>query len=231
MRFKTPLIEGTFVERLNRFAVHVELEGRLVKAHMANSGRLKELLVKGRPAYLSPALSSQRVTTHNLHLMRTEKGTLVSVDARLPNVLFYEAFLKGELTEFSNYPMIEKEVKVGASRLDFRLKGSEKSCTVEVKSITLVKGGVGFFPDAITSRGVRHLNELAELNNAGERAEVVFIVQRADVECVRPHDEADPIFGRTLRDVVSQGVEVYAYRCRVGLTGVWLDSMIPVEVE
>lgn len=231
MRFKTPLIEGTFVERLNRFAVHVELDGRLVKAHLANSGRLKELLVKGRRAYLSPALSSLRVTTHNLHLMRTEKGTLVSVDARLPNALFHEAFLQGKLAEFLHYPRIEKEVKVGASRLDFRLRGSEKPYTLEVKSITLVKGRVGLFPDAKTSRGVRHLNELAELSAAGERTGIVFVVQRSDVECVHPHDEADPIFGRTLRDVISKGVDVYAYRCRVGLTVILLDGMIPVELE
>ena len=231
MRFKTPLIEGTFLERLNRFTVHVELEGRLVKAHLANSGRLKELLVEGRRAYLSPAPSLLRVTSHNLHLMRTEKGTLVSVDARLPNALFCEAFSKGRLSEFFHYTGIEKEVKIGASRLDFRLTGLEKPHTLEVKSITLVKGGVGFFPDAITSRGVRHLNELAELNNAGQRAGVVFVVQRSDVACVRPHDEADPIFGRALRDVVSQGVEVYAYRCRVDLKGVRLDGMIPVELE
>ena len=102
---------------------------------------------------------------------------------------------------------------------------------MEVKSVTLVEGGVGLFPDGPTVRGVRHLRELAERREQGDRAVVVFCVQRSDAACVAANDGADPVFGEVLREVVSEGVEALAFRCRVSLEGVWMDEPISVILE
>lgn len=231
MRFKKELVEGAFVKRVNRFSVVVRLRNREIEAHLANSGRLRELLVEGRPSYLYPVFSQGRKTSHDLLLMKTELGVLVSVDARHPNTLFEEAFREMKLAPFARYHHIRREVVVGASRLDFQLTGPEGRCFVEVKSITLVDGNVGLFPDGRTVRGVRHLRELAQLREGGDRAGIVFLVQRSDVDCVMPNDEADSPFGAVLREVVSRGVEVYAYRCRVGVKSVTLENSIHVVLD
>lgn len=229
MRFDKTLVKSRFIERRNRFSVVLELRGCEVNAHLANSGRLEELLVPGQAAYCSPASSPNRKTDWDLRLMETEAGVLVSVDARLPNVLFKEAFLGGKLPFFSEYASIEAEVTAGDSRLDFLLTGTGQPCWVETKSITLVKDATGFFPDAKTLRGTRHIHELAALTQSGVRAAVVFVVQRGDAEFVKPNDASDPVFGKTLREAVSCGVEVFAARCRVGLEGVWWDTLLPVR--
>jgi sugar fermentation stimulation protein A len=229
MRFDETLVKSRFIERRNRFCVIVELRDCTVRAHLANSGRLRELLVPGRTVYCSPASSPDRKTDWDLRLVETETGVLVSVDARLPNTLFKEAFLEGELPCFSEYASIEAEVTTGDSRLDFRLTGAEQPCWVETKSITLVKGATGFFPDAKTLRGTRHVQHLTALKQSGARAAVIFVVQRSDAEFVKPNDASDPVFGKALREAVSCGVEVFAARCRVGLEGVWWDTSLPVR--
>ena len=104
MRFNKTLVKSRFIERRNRFCVVVELQGQEVRAHLANSGRLRELLVPGQMAYCSPASSRDRKTDWDLRLIETESGVLVSVDARLPNALFKEAFLEDKLPCFSEYP-------------------------------------------------------------------------------------------------------------------------------
>ncbi len=229
MRFDKTLVKSRFIERRNRFCVVLQLQGHAVRAHLANSGRLRELLVPGRTAYCSPASSPNRKTDWDLRLVETESGVLVSVDARLPNALFKEAFLEGKLPCFSEYASIEAEVTAGDSRLDFRLTGAEQSCWVETKSITLVKGATGFFPDARTLRGTRHVQHLIGLKQSGARAAVIFVVQRSGAEFVRPNDASDPVFGKALREAVSCGVEVSAARCRVGLEGVWWDTSLPIR--
>jgi sugar fermentation stimulation protein A len=229
MRFGKTLVKTRFIERRNRFCVVLQLQGREVNAHLANSGRLRELLVPGRTAYCSPASSPNRKTDWDLRLVETETGVLVSVDARLPNALFKEAFLESKLPCFSEYTSIEAEVTAGDSRFDFLLTGTGQPCWVETKSITLVKGATGFFPDARTLRGTRHVQHLIALKQSGARAAAVFIVQRNDAEFVRPNDTSDPVFGQALREAVSCGVEVFAARCRVGLEGVWWDASLPVR--
>ena len=231
MRFEKTLVKSHFIKRLNRFCVLVERKGHVVRAHLANSGRLRELLVRGQAAYLSHASSPKRKTDWDLRLMETESGVLVSVDARLPNALFKEALQQGKLPDFSEYASIEAEITAGGSRLDFRLTWAGMPCWVETKSITLVKEAIGLFPDAETRRGTRHLYELTALRKSGARAAVVFVVQRSDAESVRPNDAADPAFGKALREAVSCGVEVFGGRCHVGLEGVWWDASLPVRLD
>lgn len=229
MEFPRPLVEGRLVERLNRFAVAVAVEGEVVRAHLPNSGRLRELLVPGAPALLAPRLGPGRSTSYDLALVR-QGAEWVSVDARLPNRLFREALEEGRLSAWRGARVLQAEARRGRSRLDFLLEGPGPGVRtwVEVKSITLVQEGCALFPDAVTARGARHLEELAAALAQGDRAAVVFVVQRGDARAFRPHWEADPFFARRLAEVVQRGVQVLAYRCQVSPEEVRLAEALPV---
>jgi len=231
MKIAAKLIPATFIKRDNRFRVTVRVEGHLVWAHLPNSGRLKELLVPGRRVLLAPVQAPGRLTAYDL-LMVDLDGTLVSIDARLPNRLLYETLQAGRIAEFAGYAQVRREVTYGQSRLDLVLEGGPDGgrCFIEVKSVTLVEDGVALFPDAPTQRGRRHLGELARARAEGHRAAVVFVVQRDDAVRFSPHDEADPAFGQALREAAQAGVEVYAYKCRVSEEEVTLDAPLPVTI-
>jgi sugar fermentation stimulation protein A len=230
MRIEGKLVEGRFVARDNRFRVTVEVSGREVKAHLPNSGRLGELLVPGRRAVLVERPAAGRKTGYDLSLLEHE-ARWVSVDARLPNDLVEEALAAERLEPLAGYASLRREVTFGRSRFDLVLASPEMPpCLVEVKSITLVIDGLGCFPDAVTARGRRHVNELAQHVRSGLRASVVFCVQRDDAVGVRPHDESDPAFAQALRDAAAQGVEVYAYACRVQPGIIEIARRLPVHL-
>jgi len=231
MRIAGNLVVGRFVARDNRFRVTVDLSGREVWAHLPNSGRLGELLVPGRRVCVVERPGSRRKTGYDLALVEME-GRWVSVDARLPNDLVAEALTLGKLLPLSSYPTVRREVGYGRSRLDFLLEAPDRlACLLEVKSVTLVVDGLACFPDAVTLRGRRHLEELAAAVQAGYRAAVLFCVQRDDATGMRPHDESDPDFAQTLRLVAQRGVEVYAYACSVEPGRVELTRRLPVHLE
>lgn len=222
-----PLVAGVFLRRLNRFAVEARIGRRRVRAHLPNSGRLRELLVPGYPIWMAPRAGRRR-TRYDVQIVGLPDGTLVSADARVPNALFREAWGRGELPPFRPYIALEAEVSLGGGRVDFRLSGPDGIAYVEVKSVTLVEGGVGLFPDAPTERGRRHLAALMAARAEGAQAFVLFVVQRPDARAFRPHDPADPDFGRALRAAVARGVQALAYRCEVSLVEIRLADPIPV---
>jgi sugar fermentation stimulation protein A len=231
MRFN-PLIPGVFVHRDNRFRVQVKVRGRVEAAHLPNSGRLGELLVPGHKVWLAPAdlrRNPQRRTAYDLVLVQFA-GRLVSVDARLPGKLVADALRHGQLTGFEGYATIQSEVRLGDSRLDFRLdaESADPPCWVEVKSVTLVENGMARFPDAPTLRGQRHLGELLGALQRGDRAAAVFVAQRDDAQRFTPNDEADPGFGQILRQAAQAGVEIHAWRCCVSTEAIQLLDAISV---
>ncbi|MHB1293384.1 MAG: DNA/RNA nuclease SfsA [Anaerolineae bacterium] len=220
------LHEGTLVRRDNRFRATILLEGREVAAHVANPGRMTELLVPGCRAFVRAAAGARRRTHYDLVLVEGA-GTLVSVDTRLPNALVAEAFREGRLG-VPGYTHLRAEVPLGASRLDFRLSGPGGVCWLECKSASLVEESRALFPDAPTLRGVRHLRELVEVARAGERAMVLFVIQRSDAVSLAPHDATDPAFGNALREAARCGVAVHARVCRVSREEVLLGDEVPV---
>ena len=222
------LIAGHFLRRDNRFRVTVELEGKAVGAHLPNSGRLGELLTPGRELRLAPMPGRHRKTPYDLKLVRYA-GVWISVDARLPNSLFAEAFGDGRLAEFAMYADLRREVRLGDSRIDFLLNGPPGRCWVETKSVTLVENGWALFPDAPTERGRRHLGEMANAVRQGDQAAIVFIIQRPDARAFRPHYRADPDFARALQRAVKAGVGAIAYGCLVSEQEIVLDEPVPVE--
>lgn len=224
-----PLVAGRFVKRLNRFRVTVTIEDAIVDAHLPNSGRLTELLTTGRRCWLEPIDRPHRKTDYDLKLVKYA-GVLVSVDARLPNPLFAEALKRGQLSPFQGHRGVDREVSLGGSRVDFRLTMPEGVLWIETKSITLVEGGIALFPDAPTTRGTRHVRELAQVVSEGDRAAIVFIIQRPDARRFAPHDHADPTFGKTLRLAADAGVKVYAWTCRVSKQAITIAERVAVDL-
>lgn len=237
LSFPSPLLPATFLRRDNRFRATVRLDGAgETVAHVPNSGRLTELLVPDARCYVG-ANPRPGKTSHVLRLV-AHAGVLVSVDARLTNPLFADAWRRGALgSPFSSSTDMRSEVALGDSRLDFLLTGPAGRLWVEVKSVTLVGNPaagnadrVARFPDAPTVRGTKHLHALMQAGAARERAAVVFVVQRSDAESFATHHSADPVFAAALREAVSRGVHVHAYRCAVTLEGVALQQRIPVLI-
>ena len=226
-----PLTEARFVARPNRFLVEAELMGGgIVVAHLADPGRLRELLVEGCRIWLRPAPDDgRRRTAWTVVLVENPTGRgLVSLDTTLPNRLIGEALADGALPEFDGWSLVRPAVPVGRHRIDFLLAAADgREMLLEVKSVTLVEAGVALFPDAVTTRGVRHLRLLRDEVGRGRAAAVMFVVQRGDARRVRAARGIDPAFADALEEARQAGVEIHARRCRVTLDRVSLGARLP----
>lgn len=230
-----PLAQARFVERKNRFVLQVRLEdsGDEVLAHMADPGRLRELLLPDKRVWLRPADNPARKTRWTAVLVEAPKARgLVSLDTTLPNRLIARALKTGSMDEFREWRLERAEVTMGRSRLDFQLKrDSGERMALEVKSVTLVEDGVALFPDAVTERGARHVRELADIaGRDGWRAAVLFVLQRADAEEIRAARQIDPGFAEALEEAKKAGVRVLGRRCRVYRDRVELGPSVPAGV-
>ncbi len=189
---------------------------------------MSELLVPENPMYVRPvANSAHRKTAYDLTLVEYH-GVLVSADSRLPNRLMLDAVEAGRLAEFADYTEATPEVTFHDSRFDLLLSGPPGKLYLEAKSVNLVEDGTALFPDAPTERGRKHLVSLMKATDDGYGAAVVFVIQRSDAERFAPHRFADPVFAETLQKAAEHGVQAYAYRCEVSLTGIAMSDRIPV---
>ena len=227
--FAEPPREGLFVERLNRFVARVTLDGEEVLAHVPSSGRMQELLYPGAKVFLLAKASSHRKTAFDL-ILAYKDGVLVSIDSRLPNLLVYRSLQMNALQPFGAGWVINREVSYGSSRIDFCLQRGEKTCFLEVKSVTLVQGKQALFPDAPTDRGTRHLMELVAARQDGYKAAVLFIIQREDAHIFSPNWNTDVNFAEALVRAAEAKVQIHAYDCEVSLKGVSLRREIPVNL-
>ncbi len=231
MRIADELVPAIFLRRPNRFCVDVRLGEGEAAAHLADPGRLLELLIPGAELLLAPASGPQRKTRYTVALVRSGE-VWVSINSQAPNRLVAEALERGGIAPLRGYALRDREVTHGASRFDFFLSGPGRpACWVEVKGVSLVEDGRALFPDAPTTRGRRHMDELAGLARSGQRAVALFVIQRSDAVVFSPHPERDPAFGAALRRAAASGVEVYAYACRVTPPHITLDHPIPVALD
>lgn len=222
-----PVVEATFIARTNQLLIEAQLNGRLVRAHMADRGRLTNLLVPGARLLLAPRDEIGRKTAFQV-VGVYEGDELVSLDTQMPNRLVAAALAAGALPQFARYTRVQREVTAGENRFDFRLGEGLNTCYVEVKSVGLVAQRVARFPDAPTERGRRQLEQFAIMSRNGQRCAAVFIIQRHRARALVPNDEIDPDFGRALRFALSNGVEIYAYLCPLTLEGLQLGPAVPV---
>lgn len=242
MTYSTPVVKAKFLSRPNRFIALVELDGETVTVHVKNTGRCKELLPAGATVYLAAAENPARKTPYDLVAVEKVKpdGSVlfINMDSQAPNAIAAEWLPESGL--FSADATFRREVTHGASRFDFAIDIPESpTAYLEVKGCTLEREGVGYFPDAPTERGVKHIRELTALANSGHPAYILFITQMKGVTALRPNDETHKAFGDALREAYAAGVNILAVDCVVETTpnedgtlrlSVTADQPIPVEL-
>ncbi len=229
MNLPQPLHEGIFLRRVNRFAAEVHV-GRAVRTvHVANSGRLGELLYEGARVLVHPAASPTRSTSHDLVLAH-DHGTLVSVDSRVPAAVAAEAFLGPGVPPLPPVRQLSREVALARSRIALRLRSGDEEWLVEVKGCTLMREGTAIFPDAPTARGRRHVEALTAVARRGGRAMVLFVIQRGDAGRLAPNTDTDPGFAQALAEAAAAGVVVRAHTCRVTTREIALGPAVPTTV-
>ena len=233
MLFTNPLIEAKLIRRYKRFLADVELTcGTATIASCPNTGSMMGVAEPGSLIWLNHAPSPTRKYDYTWELTQHPHGVLVGINTSRPNSLVVEAIQNGVIKELAGYETIRREVKYGNenSRIDLLLeKAGSPPCYVEIKNVTAaVDQGIALFPDAVSERGTKHLRELISMVKNGYRAALLYCVQRSDVTQVRPADEIDPLYGKTLREAIANGVEVIAYGAEVTFTGIHL--MHPVVV-
>lgn len=231
MRFPAPLIPGTLVERYKRFLADVRLDdGTLVTAHCTNTGSMLGCNAPGSRVYLSEQHGKNRKLPYTWELIRVGR-TLVGINTLAANRLAREGIERGVIRELQGYERLRAEVPTRpGSRLDFLLESAGEQCYVEVKNVTLVVDRIAAFPDAVSERGTKHLKELMRLRRRGQRAVLLFVIQRTDVQSLRPADEIDAEYGRWLRRAAKAGVEIFPYRARVTVRGISLTEAVPLQL-
>jgi len=226
--FSYEWLPGCFISRPNRFIAYFSTAEGDVRAHVPNTGRLRELLVPGAEVLLSRHSEAHRKTGFELRLVKTGE-TWVSIDSQLPNRVVEEGIRSGAINDFGAVSGYRREVTFGNSRFDFCLYG-EQDCWVEVKGVTLVEDGWSYFPDAPTERGTRHLLELTEAAVRGIPAGVVFLVQHPLARGFTPNGKMDPAFARAVNAASAAGVHLVAWKCAVTPDGIQLTDRIPITL-
>ena len=203
------ITSGKFIDRPNRFIAHAEIDGKLETVHVKNTGRCKELLVPGADVYLSEPGTPGRKTRYDLIAVRKENGVLFNIDSQAPNKAIKEWL------DTQGFDLVLPEHTYGNSRIDFYMQRGEDRFLMEVKGCTLEVNGIGYFPDAPTERGVKHLRELIRASLEGYHAVVAFVIQMDGVTEVRPNIEMHPEFGAVLKEAMNAGVRVLSLPCHV----------------
>ena len=203
------IVPAVFLERPNRFLARVAIGGETQTVHVKNTGRCRELLRPGAEVYLTAPGTPGRKTDYDLIAVRKETGALFNIDSQAPNAAAME-WLKTQ-----GFDKIVPEYRFGDSRIDFYMERKNEKHLMEVKGCTLEIGGVGYFPDAPTERGEKHVRELIRAQNEGYRAVLAFVIQTGGVAEVRPNAATDPAFAKAVADAMQAGVTVLHLPCRV----------------
>lgn len=217
MKLPEPLKHGVLIKRYKRFLADVRCDdGTEVTAHCPNTGSMKGCQPAGGRVWLSVSHNPKRKLPYTWELVEAEPGRLACINTARPNAQAREAIEAGVIPELAGYGVCRPEVRYGdeKSRIDLHLSGHETrpDAWVEVKNVTLCEDGIGYFPDAVTLRGQKHLRELMSMAAAGERAVLLFVVNHSGIGEVRPADHIDPEYGRLLRAASAAGVELLAWR-------------------
>jgi sugar fermentation stimulation protein A len=233
MRFAKPLTRGRLIRRYKRFLADIEMDGgEIVTAHCANPGSMLGLADPGINVWLSKSDNPKRKLAWSLEIVEVDAGrgpSLVGINTGHPNAVVAEAIEAGKIAELTGYESLRREVRYGKnSRIDIFLESEGRPpCYVEIKNVHLVREpGLAEFPDSVTARGAKHLDELAAMVGQGARAAMFYLVQRGDTDTVKIARDIDPNYGAALDRARDAGVEVIAYDCAVAEDGVEVDRAL-----
>jgi sugar fermentation stimulation protein A len=242
MRFASELVPATLIRRYKRFLADVELaDGTIITAHVANPGAMTGLQAEGARVWLSRSPSLARKLPYSWELIEVDFGSgdteLTGVNTMHPNPIVAEALAAGTIPELTGYASVRREVKYGrtlngkGSRVDFLLEDPVRPpCYVEVKNVHLMRReGVAEFPDSVTARGAKHLDELAEMAASGARAVMLFVIQIGSARSFALARDIDPVYGRAFDKARTAGVEALAWTCNLTRQEIRLARSVPIE--
>ncbi|MDH5184175.1 MAG: DNA/RNA nuclease SfsA [Gammaproteobacteria bacterium] len=234
MQYSSPLIAATLIRRYKRFLADVTLaSGEVITIHSPNTGSMLGCAEPGMRVWIRDSENPKRKYRFAWELSETADGVFINVNTILSNKLVREGIEHGQVKELADYSTIKAEVKYGqqGSRIDLLLSKGNKLCYVEVKNVTAkFAEDIAIFPDAVTSRGVKHLRELMHMVEQGHRAVIFFCISRNDVKQMRAAYEIDPLYAETLKQAVDTGVEALAYVTVSTQTEIRVSHAIPVQI-
>lgn len=231
MQFNKSLTHGTLVQRYKRFLADVKLDtGEKTTAHCTNSGSMKSCLEEGAEVYMTPVDDPKRKTKFTWEMIKIN-GDWVGINTNIPNKLAYDAVLNGEIEKLSGYTTVKREITFGNSRFDIYAENGNDKIFVEVKNVTLKEGNYALFPDAVTSRGKKHLESLMQVKEQGIRAVMLYVVQRMDVHVFAPAWSIDPNYSSTLQEAYKKGVEIIPVQAKVTPEEIRIVRELPFELK
>lgn len=221
---------GEFIERLNRFVARVIVENEIQLVHVKNTGRCKELLIPGVKIFLEKSDNPNRKTKYSL--ISVYKGdVLINMDSQVPNDVIYHGVLNGDIKGFDNLKLLKREQTFGKSRFDMYYETESSKGYIEVKGVTLEDQGIARFPDAPTTRGTKHVNELVEAQELGYINYIVFLIQLSPVHLFTPNEEKDLPFATALRNAHQSGVQVICMTSSITENSIELLKEIPFDLS
>ena len=231
MNFNQTLISGEFIKRYKRFFVDIKIKNNTITAHCPNTGSMMGLLKEGNNVWLSKSDNPKRKLKYTLQIIEDEK-TKVGINTHLTNKIVNEALSQGAITNFKNLINIQQEVKFGKNtRFDFLLTGKTKKTFIEVKNVTLSRQKrIAEFPDAITSRGLKHVKELLKAKKEGYEIYLLFLVQRNDCIKFRLAKDIDPQYSEFLTKAVKKNLKILCYDCKFSSKGIKLNRKIQFKI-
>ena len=234
MKYSKQLLEGRLIKRYKRFLADVELEsGEVITAHCANTGAMTGCQPEHARVWLSVSDNPKRKYPHSWELVELDNNALACINTSLTNKIVAEAIDQNLIDELNGYDELRREVVYGKekSRIDMLLSSQDSRCYVEVKHLTLkLADQLGGFPDAVTLRGQKHIRELMEMVKQGDRAVLLFVIMRTDIERVEPARVIDPDYANLLAIAKEQGVEIMAYKAHIDPEGMYLLNRVPVHL-
>lgn len=230
MKFDKVLVHGKLIKRYKRFLADIELDsGEIVVAHCTNSGSMKSCLENGAEVYLTPVDDPKRKTRFTWEMIKINNDW-VGINTGNPNKLAFETISNHQIPGLDRYTTVEREVKFGDSRFDVYAENETEKCFIEVKNVSMKENEYALFPDAVTTRGQKHLKTLIEVKQQGMRAVMLYIIQRSDVQLFAPAKEIDPNYAALLKQAWEAGVEIFPMQAKVTTEQIALVRKLPFEL-
>ena len=231
MNFENKLISGQFVKRYKRFFVDVKINGKIITAHCPNTGSMYGLLKKGNKVWLTKSKNPNRKLKYTLQIIQ-DKKTKVGVNTHLTNKIILHALENNLISEFNAKIQIKPETKFGTNtRFDFLITKNTSKAFIEVKNVTLSrKKNVAEFPDAVTSRGLKHIEELVKASKKGYKIYILYLIQRNDCKIFKIANDIDPKYSDSLLKAVKKNLNILCFDCKFSSKGIKLNQKVKIKI-
>ena len=232
MKFENTLISGQLIKRYKRFFVDVKVNNKTITAHCPNTGSMMGLLKKGNKVWLSKSNNQKRKLKYTLQIIQ-DKHSKVGINTHLTNKIVLESLNKKKLKEFKDIKLIKSEVNFGKNtRFDFLVFNGLSKSFIEVKNVTLVREkGIAEFPDAVTSRGLKHINELIKASSQGYHIYILYLIQRDDCKSFKIAKDIDPEYANLLIKSIKKKLNILCYDCKFSSKGIKLNNKINFKIN